>query len=223
MRRICPRLVGASLCTGFLSLNQAAFAAVDIHIEEIKSGVLITALGTINLPNVPLGTTTCGRGQVTGVVFGAIDSSIGSVCVGDGSTLSNYYTLVQPSQAYFGDGPLVRADESTGSLFGIEGNLGFVGSNGGVINSSSTFFGKTLTDLGIRASGDLGVWTVSGTNDTISVRATDGFIPPVPGPLGTLVLPMAYGFTRQLRQKIKTASKRQLNSATRHKNKKSAL
>lgn len=198
-------LIRTALCGGSLFLNYAALAAVDIHIEEINAGVLITAFGTINLPNTPVGTTTCGRGQLSGVGFGAIDTSIGSICVGDGRTPANYYNLVQPSQTQFGSGTLVLADLFSGTLFGIEGELGFVGSNEGLINSSSTFLGKTLPDLGIRESGNLGVWTVSETNDTISVRATGGFIPPVPAPLGPILVPIAYGFTRNLRRRIQSA------------------
>lgn len=96
-------LIRTALCGGSLFLNHAALAAVDIHIEEINAGVLITAFGTINLPNTPVGTTTCGRGQLSGVGFGAIDTSIGSICVGDGRTPANYYNLsfspVRPSLA----------------------------------------------------------------------------------------------------------------------------
>jgi hypothetical protein len=78
------------------------------------------------------------------------------LCVGDGSNPAFYYNLTQPSQTQFGVGPLVLADAFTGTLFGIEGILGFVGSNGGLINSSSSFYGKTLADLGIRESGNWG-------------------------------------------------------------------
>jgi hypothetical protein len=184
----------------FQVLQQPANAAVDINIAEVGPDVVITAKGTINLPSVPLGTTTCGQGTIPGVQNGAINSSIASVCVGDGTTPAHYYSLTQPTTQSFGIGPLVLANSHLGFLFGIEGKIGFIGSNQSTVHSSSTFLNTNLASLGINQYAVLGTWTVSGTNDTITVRST-------PGPLAALGLPITFGFTRKLRQRIRAAQK----------------
>jgi hypothetical protein len=188
----------AMVTVAIQGIHQSANAAVDINIAEVGPNVVITAKGTINLPSVPLGTTTCGQGTIPGVQNGAINSSIASVCVGDGTTPAHYYSLTQPTTQSFGTGPLVLANSHVGSLFGIEGKIGFVGSNQSTVHSSSTFLNTNLAGMGINQYALLGTWTVDGTNDTITVRST-------PGPLAALGLPIAFGYTRKIRQRIRAA------------------
>lgn len=196
-RHIC--LLGS--LSAFALSHQAAQAAVDINIQEIGNGVVITAKGSLLLPNTSAGSTTCGNGTLG--TEGAIDSAKASLCIGDSSQIAQFFPLVPPVQQSFGTGPVTLATSSSGNFFGIAGDLGIVGSNyisGSTIQSFSVFPNTTLAALGIASFGDLGVWTVDGTNDTITVRAT-------PGPLAVLGLPIAYGASRRMRRRIQSAAK----------------
>lgn len=182
----------------FLFGSGSSDAAVIINIDEVGPDVVITASGTLLLPSISLGITKCGNGTFSPPPDkGAIDSAIAAICIGDSSQDVNYFPLAG-SQPSFGSGPVVFADSFFGDFFGIEGNQGLIGSgyaSGSLINSSSTFNTTTLAKLGISNRGVIGTWTVANTNDTITVRAT-------PGPMGLLGLPIAYGWSRNIRRRI---------------------
>lgn len=196
-RHIC--LLGS--LSAFALSHQAAQAAVDINIQEIGNGVVITAKGSLLLPSAAAGSAVCGNGTLG--PNGAIDSAMAALCIGNSSQTAQYFTLSNPVQQSFGTGPLTQATSSSGDFFGLEGQLGIVGSNytsGSMIHSFSVFPNTTAAALGIASFGDLGVWTVAGTNDTITVRAT-------PGPLAALGLPIAYGASRRMRRRIRSAAR----------------
>jgi hypothetical protein len=196
-RHIC--LLGSF--SAFALVHQAAQAAVDINIQETGNGIVITAKGSLLLPNTSAGSSTCGNGALG--TEGAINSLTASLCIGDSSQIAQFFPLLPPIQQSFGSGPLRLASSSSGNFFGIAGDLGIVGSNytsGSMIQSFSVFPNTTLAALGIASFGDLGVWTLAGTNDTITVRST-------PGPLAVLGLPIAYGASRRMRRRIQSAAK----------------
>jgi hypothetical protein len=79
--------------------------------------------------------------------------------------------------------------------------------DGSPIVSGATYVGKSLSDLGLNsASGNLGTWTLVGTSETISINVTSPTppTPSVPGPLPLLGAGAAFGFSRQLRNRIKS-------------------
>lgn len=201
MQRLFRQICLLASLSAFALSHKAAQAAVDINIQEIGNGVVITAKGFLLLPNTSAGSATCGNGTLG--TEGAIDSATASLCIGDSSQIAQFFPLVQPVQQSFGTGPVTLATSSSGDFFGLTGGLGIVGLNyasGSTIYSFSVFPNTTVAALGIASFGDLGVWTVAGTNDTINIRAT-------PGPLPVLGLPIAYGASRRIRRRIQSAAK----------------
>ncbi|MEY4353841.1 MAG: hypothetical protein RLZZ609_2082 [Cyanobacteriota bacterium] len=201
MQRLFRHICLLGPLSAYALSHQAAQAAVDINIQETGNGVVISAKGSLLLPSTSAGSSTCGNGTLG--TQGAIDSGAAALCIGDSSQLAQFFPLVPPVQQSFGSGPLTLATSSSGNFFGIAGTLGIVGSNytsGSMIHSFSVFPNTTVAALGIASFGDLGVWTVAGTNDTITVRAT-------PGPFAALGLPIAYGASRRMRRRIRSAAK----------------
>ena len=79
--------------------------------------------------------------------------------------------------------------------------------SGSQIVSGATFVGKSLSDLGLNsASGTLGTWTLVGTSETISINVTSPTppAPSVPGPLPLFGAGSAFGFSRHLRNRLKS-------------------
>lgn len=185
----------------FITTAPAARATnVKVLIQEINPDVVITATGSLVLPSTPLGQTVCGNNIVTPApANGAIQSSTASICLGNSTTLVNYYSITGPLA--FGTGNSIAfAFSSLGTFFGIEGNLGLVGadySSGSAINSSSLFKNQSLTSLGISQTGILGTWALL-NGQTITLEA-------VPGPLSLLGLPVGYSWSRRLRKRIQAA------------------
>ena len=64
--------------------------------------------------------------------------------------------------------------------------------------SSATFVGESLSSIGL-APGLVGVWSMDGTSEKVFLIAG-----PVPGPLPLLGAASAFGFSRRLRQRIRS-------------------
>lgn len=202
------RFFGVALGAG-LSLLAIPAGRADVLIELVESGsdVIATALGSLNLPTSNT-ITYCGNGPGQNL-NGAIDPTIGAICVGPGGTGFEYMINIGGTTS-FGTQMGTEANSATGTFFGVNGTQMLLGSPSGTqgllnVDGKSIFSNKTLADLGISSLGVIGTWTLpdpaSGPDQTITLRAT-------PGPLAVLGLPFAYGWSRTLRRRIQKGEPR---------------
>ena len=180
----------ALLLAGCGADHNSAQAAVDITIMQEGPDVIARAFGTLDLPP---STINAHCGGVPGTIpDGAIAPDIGAICVGSGGGFA--YSITGPSS--FGAGPGRYADTSSGGLFGFNSALGILATSGTIIDSTSTWSGATLADLGI-SPGGLGTWQTPG--GSVTARAE------VPAPIGLLGVGAMLTWTRILRRKITEA------------------
>lgn len=200
--------------SSFFVVTEAARSQVLIEIEQIGLDVVTTANGSLNLPSSS-STAVCGNNTApvsSPPPNGAIQPNIASICVGNSSAAGFIYPVDGPSQFLDGMNTFTAADSSTGLFFGLEGNIGLIGSqytSNTVFTSTSTYTNQTLLSLGITRLGILGEWTLLDKpggnplpNQTITVFAT-------PAPLAALGLPITYGWSRRLRRRIHAAASQQ--------------
>jgi hypothetical protein len=180
-----------------ITWTQPAQAVLMFNFYESGSDLVIEGTGSLNLPSRPL----YNGGSTTGVLL--LDSffQIGSSSLGN-----NAYAITGPTTLGLAIVPTLDSSSSDGGIalvlsysFGeILVDSTYV--SGTPISSSSTFSGYTLASLGMTTPGTLGIWTLDGSGDTISVTASQAN---VPGPLPVLGLAAAFGFSRKLRKRIK--------------------
>lgn len=165
-----------------------ALASVQISIYEVGPDVIAEAIGSLVLPP-STNTSHCG-GAPNVIPYGAIAPSLGAICVGSGQGYT--YSIAGPSSFGFETSIGRYADESKGGLFGINGALGLLASDGTEINSQSIWRGTTLSGLGLEP-GPIGKWQIG--DDSITATA-------VPGPLAALAAPLGWAWSRRLRNRI---------------------
>lgn len=204
-----PFIVISSLFIG----TEAAYPQVLIEIKQVGSDVVITASGSLQLP-ASMSMGVCGNNQVLPLPLnGAIQPDIASVCVGQSDQAGLIYSVTGTQTSFLGGlNIFTRADSSTGQFFGLEGNIGLIGSQyspNTSFTSTSTYNNTTLTALGITQLGELGRWDLLDMpmgnpiqGQTITVIAT-------PAPLAALGLPITYGWTRRMRRRIRAAAGQQ--------------
>jgi hypothetical protein len=199
--------------TGILATNAPAHAILSIHIYESGSDVQIDASGSLNLP-IPL---VLNAGQQTSLGVFPNANLLGTGALGQ----TNSYNTggAGPSGSIGTGAPSIT---STGAgipiyLFGTNFKLDNTYTSGSPIVSSATIPGKTLAQLGLSAtSGLLATWTLQPANgsdpytanDTVQVFAGPPPTPPAaaaPGPLPLCGAAAAFGFSRQLRRRLKRA------------------
>lgn len=174
-----------------------ARAVLAYNIFESMGDLIVETSGSLILP-AQTGIGNCGAD-------GAIAPTIGFMCTGPNVTYP-VYQISGPS-TFTGTADLYPATSVSGLSTGVIAGIGrfVIGPSyvSGPIASSATFSGKTLADLGLTpSSGTLGTWTLAGTGDTITINVTNPA--PVPGPLPLLGAGAAFGFSRQLRKRIKS-------------------
>ena len=181
---------------------KAAKAGLSFNIYESLGNLIVETSGSLNLPTAA-GTGNCGA-------EGAIAPAIGFMCTGPNQT-NPAYVISGPS-VFTGSADLYPATSVSGILAGVAaGSQRFVIDSayvsGTPIVSGATYVGKSLSDLGLNsASGTLGTWTLVGTSETISINVTSPTppAPSVPGPLPLFGAGSAFGFSRYLRNRLKS-------------------
>lgn len=188
-----PAAALAALLT--TATSAPAMAAVQITIYESGSNVIAEATGTLNLPPTS-GTTHCG-GAPGVLANGAISPALGAICVGSGQ---GYTYSLDGGPTSFGGSLGRSADESWGSLFGLNSSLGLLATAGSIVDSHSIWRNTTLADLGLQ-SGPIGTWKLKHPGEgTITATAT-------PAPLGLLGLGAMWAWARRLRRRIREAQR----------------
>ncbi|MFN9659678.1 MAG: hypothetical protein ACK6BC_04780 [Cyanobacteriota bacterium] len=191
--------LASTLATVTLALvldANAAKAALEYNIYESLGNLVVETSGSLNLP-ASAGTGNCGAG-------GAIAPTIGFMCTGPNLTQPVY--LISGPSTFTGTSDIYPGTSVSGLVTGVVAGIQrFVMEStyvsGSPIVSGATFTGVTLADLGLTpSSGTLGTWTLAGTGDTIAIKVVN----PVPGPLPVLAAGAAFGFSRCLRQRIKS-------------------
>jgi hypothetical protein len=181
----------------FASLCIPAQAALRYKIYENAQGNLtIQTEGSLTVPT----SSYPGYCSQSGAISFA--TSLPFVCTGTnpGANIPGY-PISGPSSFSSGSGSFSPATSVSGLTTAIFPSLSqFVMDSsyvsGAPIASDAIFVGKTLANFGLTpSSGNLGVWTVVGTGDTIRVDV-------VPGPLPVLGAGAAFGFSRKLRRRI---------------------
>jgi hypothetical protein len=194
-------LVSSSLAVVVVDAN-AAKASLSFNIYESLGNLIVETSGSLTLPS-PAGSGNCGAD-------GAVAPTIGFMCTGPNATYPVYQISGPP--VFTGSSDLYPATSVSGISAGVvSGIQRFVIDSayvsGTPIVSGATFVGKSLSDLGLNsASGNLGTWTLVGTSETISINVTSPTppTPSVPGPLPLFGAGAAFGFSRQLRNRIKS-------------------
>jgi hypothetical protein len=181
---------------------KAAKANLSFNIYEDLGNLIVETSGSLNL-TTPIGGADCGSD-------GAILPSYGFICTGP-NQVQSLYQISGPS-VFTGSGLLYPATSVSGILTGVAAGLqrfvidsAYV--SGTPIVSGATYVGKSLSDLGLNsASGTLGTWTLVGTSETISINVTSPTppAPSVPGPLPLFGAGSAFGFSRHLRNRLKS-------------------
>ena len=196
--------------------DKPADANVVVDIRQTPTGVTIFANGSLTLnpnPPNPINKAYCGADST--IQFGAIQTSLNAICVGNTQQEGFIYTVTGTSTPFGPGATRILADSASGDFFGLIGlpstGPGQISPEIGIyyiptgsdptINAHSTFNGKTLSQLGIFGEGTLGTYTLTGSssNNQITVIAT-------PAPLAVLGLPLTYGWTRRLRRRVRDAS-----------------
>jgi hypothetical protein len=191
-RSVLSVLVGASAILLAVDAKPAG-AVLAYNIFESMGDLVVETSGSLNLP-APVGNGNCGAD-------GVIAPTSGFLCTGPDAQYPTYQ--ISGPSTFTGTADLFPATSVSGLSTGVVALIGrFVIDSsyvsGSSIVSSATFAGKSLADLGLTpSSGTLGTWTVAGTGDTISINV-------VPGPLPVLGAGAAFGFSRQLRKRIKS-------------------
>jgi hypothetical protein len=181
---------------------KAAKANLSFNIYEDLGNLIVETSGSLNL-TTPTSGGYCGSN-------GAILPSYGFICTGPNQN-HPLYEISGPS-VFTGSGTLYPATSVSGILAGVAaGSQRFVIDSayvsGTPIVSGATYVGKSLSDLGLNsASGTLGTWTLVGTSETISINVTSPTppAPSVPGPLPLFGAGSAFGFSRHLRNRLKS-------------------
>ena len=169
-----------------------AKAVLNYNIYESLGNLVVETSGSLNLPASTGIYTNCGFDGALVPVFGA-------VCTGLDSSLP--INNISGPVIFQGTNNLFPATSVSGITTGLGGSAkvfvidsSYV--SGTPIISNAIFSGKSLADIGLTpTSGLLGTWTLTGTGDTINVKA-------VPGPLPLAGAGVAFAFSRRLRQRI---------------------
>ena len=174
-----------------------ANAMLTYNIFESGSDVVVTANGSLNLSSSFTIVTpeTYGNGAII-----PSDLSIAPGFIQSPDQFKQYGISGTPLT--LGSGGLAFADSSTGFRVVIRSGNKFriiESYSGGQIASSSIFANKTLSSLGITATGLIGTWTIDGTSETINVYVGQT---PAPGPLPLFGAAAAFGWSRRLRKRI---------------------
>jgi hypothetical protein len=191
-----PLLILATPAALLLCADEAN-AMLTCNIFESGSDVVLTAKGSLNLPS--------GFTAVTPEIYGngAIIPSDFSIAPGFIQSPDKFRQYgISGTSLSLGSGGLAFADSSTGFRVVIRSGNKFriiESYSGGPIASSSTFANKTLSSLGITATGLIGAWTIDGTSETINVYIGQA---PAPGPLPLFGAAAAFGWSRRLRKRI---------------------
>lgn len=192
---IDSRFFAAALAALLTTATSApAMAAVQITIYERGSDVIAEASGTLNLP--PISSTSHCGGAPRVIADGAISPALGAICVGSGA---GFVYSLDGGPTTFGESIGRSADESWGSLFGINSSLRLMATAGPIVDSQSIWPNTRLSDLGLQP-GPIGTWTLDHPAEgTITAAAT-------PAPLGLLGLGAMLGWARRLRRRIRHGS-----------------
>lgn len=192
----------AGVSTALLVDAKAANAALSFNIYEYLGNLIVETSGSLNLP-APAGGGNCGAN-------GALAPTIGFMCTGPNNTYPVYQ--ISGLSIFTGSSDLYPATSVSGITAGVVAGIqrfvidsAYV--SGTPIVSGATYVGKCLSDLGLNsASGTLGTWTLVGTSETISINVTSPTppAPSVPGPLPLLGAGSAFGFSRHLRNRLKS-------------------
>jgi hypothetical protein len=167
-------------------------AGVVYNLYEQGNNVILEATGSFATLPTPVGTIgPCGTG---------IYPNIAGTCTGVFGPNQNEYAI-SGSPTIWSAIAYTAASSSSGNPLSINASAGrgqFDSSYtlNSAISSVAVFNNKTLADFGITSLGTLGTYTLTGTSETIVVRAT-------PGPLPLLGAGAAFGMSRQLRRRIR--------------------
>lgn len=184
-----------SAATAALLTASLAVASVQITIYQSGPDVIAEAIGSLNLP--PTSSTSHCGGAPGVLANGAISPALGAICTGSGAGFT--YSL-DGGPTNFGSSMGRSADESWGTLFGVNGSLNLLATAGSQVDSQSIWRNTSLADLGLQP-GLIGTWTLDHPAEgTIAVTAT-------PAPLGLLGLGALWAWARQLRRRIREAQR----------------
>ena len=161
-------------------------AAVQIKIFQDGADTVAEAIGALDLPP---SVTIAHCGGTPGLFeHGAIAPAISAICLGPAQA-GFAYRLTGPTT--FGLGLGKAADASSGTFFGINGNLGLLAVSNPDVNSRSIWYNTTLADLGLQP-GSLASWQVN--DQEIKMAAT-------PAPLPILASLGLFSWARKLRSR----------------------
>jgi len=205
-----------------------AEAILNYYIFEDAGSLKIVTTGSLKLSG--LGNdypTSCTTTPPPG---GALSPLNGLICSGEESTPNNdpykKYILSGLTQFSAGNATLIEnADTTTGTenwLFGqdTDGPTFYIlnsYTDGTPIDSSATFNGKSLADVGLDDPSlnntNIGSWTLVTTRTADPTNVINVIVgappsPSVPGPLPLLGTAAAFGWSRRLRRRISSASNR---------------
>ena len=199
-----------------------ADAILNYYIFEDGGNLKIVTTGSLNLGGLASQAGSTCTGTSPG---GTLDPESALICSGvETSATDPYKKYVVAGSTSFTDGSdfLVEADSTTGTrnwLWGAQApdpSFYIIDSytDGAPINSSATFIGKSLADVGLDTTTpgtNIGSWTFlndTDPNNVINVFADDPPNAPVPAPLPLIGAAGAYGWSRRLRRRIGSAGNR---------------
>lgn len=200
-----------------------AEAILNYYIFEDSGNLKIVTKGSLNLSGItPSSGATCTTPPPGGYINISFIDSI--ICSGVETSLTDAYNkYIVTGTSVFGAGNGSLSATSTSgignwlwstetpdpSFYIIDPYI-----DGTAIDSSATFNGKNLQDLGLDSLSpgtNIGTWTFfndTNPNNVINVIVGSPPSSPAPGPLPLLGAAGAYGWSRRLRRRIGSVSKR---------------
>jgi hypothetical protein len=158
------KLVLAMLVGLFTFICVPGHAAVTIYMYQSGPDVVASYSGTVNLT----GLTTYGFANCSATGF--LNPALAIICVGDGTSFDAYTGFTAIPGVLGSGGGTVDATSATGAGIALTSTLGIIGVppgyvSGSALSGTSTWNGRTLSNLGLTN----GTYVWSWTSDNVTV------------------------------------------------------